>query len=173
MVLSSIALVGINYYEGVNAEKSSALILENIEKVQKDEKVTNEVKTLKLDGNNYIGTVTIPSINLNLPINASYSYDKLKKSPCLYYGILNTKNFVICAHSYAKHFKYIGQLKNDDIVIITDLNNNSYYYQVEMIEEIESTNIDKMLNSDFDLTLFTCSNSGLTRITVRCNKIIV
>lgn len=170
-VLSSLILITLNYSDEIKAEKESEVILESIEKVQKDENKTSDVKSVEVDGNNYIATITISSLNLKLPINENYSYDNLKKSPCLYYGSLNTKNFVICAHAYDIHFKNIDQLSNGDIIIITDINNNSYHYQVELVEEMNPTDIDEMLNSDFDLTLFTCSDSGLTRITVRCNEI--
>ena len=54
---------------------------------------------------------------------------------------------------------------------MTSVNNENYYYQVELVEELDSTEINEMLNNEFDLTLFTCTKNGRSRVTVRCNKV--
>mgnify|MGYP000173519028 CR=1 FL=1 len=38
-------------------------------------------------------------------------------------------------------------------------------------EEIGSTDIKEMVESDFDLTIYTCTNDNLRRVTVRCNRV--
>ena len=78
---------------------------------------------------------------------------------------------IICGHAYKSQFKYLYQLKTGDKVIFTDINNNTYMYEVVLIEEIKQNEINKMLNSEFDLTLYTCTFNNLSRVTVRCKKI--
>ena len=124
-----------------------------------------------IDDLKYIGYIVIPSLDLNLPISKEFSYSSLKKSPTLYYGSLMNNNMVICGHSYKSHFRYLYKLKQGDEVIFVDTKNNRYTYKVELVEELASTDIKEMIESDFDLTLYTCTRDGLRRVTVRCNRV--
>ena len=98
-------------------------------------------------------------------------YDRLAISPCKYYGNINTNDLVLCAHDYVNQFGKISNLKEDDIVIITDVLGNNYVYKVVLTEELNPADITNMIDSPFDLTLYTCSYGALKRITVRCNRI--
>ena len=49
---------------------------------------------------------------------------------------------------------------------------NIYKYEVLEIEILNPKEVSKMIDNNFDLTLYTCTNDGLNRITVRCNRII-
>ena len=129
------------------------------------------MQTIKINGYDYIGTIIIPSLNLRLPIMSEYDYDRLKISPCRYYGSIYTNDLIICAHSYKTHFKYIGNLNQGDKIIITDVSGINYIYAVLEIEILNPNDVSKMIDNQFDLTLYTCTNDGLKRITVRCNRI--
>ena len=50
-------------------------------------------------------------------------------------------------------------------------NGIDYIYEVLEIEILKPTDVSKMIDNDFDLTLYTCTSDGLNRITVRCNQI--
>ena len=123
-----------------------------------------------IDNEEYIGYLEIPSLNLLLPITNGYSYNSLRKSPALYYGNLNS-NLVICGHSYKAHFGNLYKLKQGDIVIFRDINNNRYVYEVEEVEILKPTEIKEMIESNFDLTLYTCTKDSKSRVTIRCNRI--
>lgn len=132
---------------------------------------SNNSDTILIDGSQYIGYLSIPSLELDLPITKEYSYASLNKTPSVYYGSILNNNLVICGHSYKSHFGNLHKLKKEDTIIITDVNNNKYTYQVELIETLSSTDVKEMIESEFDLTLYTCTKDGLKRVTVRCNKI--
>lgn len=131
----------------------------------------NNKDEIVIDDLEYIGYIAIPALDLNLPISKEFSYSSLKKSPTLYYGSLENNNMVICGHSYKSHFRYLYKLKQGDEVIFVDTKNNRYTYRVELVEELASTDIKEMIESDFDLTLYTCTRDGLRRVTVRCNRV--
>lgn len=181
LIIVSLALITHNNYEEINAGKKSKLVLEEIKNniIEEDNNITqtivdnptNKTETTNVNGYDYIGTITIPTLNLELPIMSEYDYDKLKISPCRYYGNINTNDLIICAHSYKTHFKYLNKLKQKDLVIITDINGNNYIYEVVTIEVLKPNQVSEMINNDYDLTLYTCTNDGQNRITVRCNKI--
>ena len=130
-----------------------------------------DMPSVNILDNDYIGIIEIPSLNLKLPVMKDASYEKLDTSPGRYYGSVYTDDLVICAHDYARHFGYIESLKQDDIVIFRDMNNTEYVYKVEVIEVLNPTDVKEMIESEFDLTLYTCTYDGLRRVTVRCNRV--
>ena len=130
-----------------------------------------DMPSVNILDNDYIGVIEIPSLNLKLPVMKDASYEKLDTSPGRYYGSVYTDDLVICAHDYARHFGYIESLKQDDIVIFRDMNNTEYVYKVEVIEVLNPTDVKEMIESEFDLTLYTCTYDGLRRVTVRCNRV--
>lgn len=169
-ILTAISLIVINKYEdyeaGILSDNVISKIEENIITINKEEE-----KTLEIDGNNYLGIIEIPRLNLRLPVMSEFSYDKLRISPCIYYGSITNNDLIICAHSYASHFGYLSMLEQGDIILITDINNNVYAYEVLVKEVLDSKSVSEMINNDFDLTLYTCSSSGLERITIRANRL--
>lgn len=168
ITLIIIALLLLIYFEWeeIYSKKESNNIMNTIIN-NKD----NNIDEIVIDDLKYIGYIVIPTLNLNLPISKEFSYSSLKKSPTLYYGSLENNNMVICGHSYKSHFKYLYKLKQGDEVIFVDTKNNRYTYKVELVEELASTDIKEMIESDFDLTLYTCTRDGLRRVTVRCNRV--
>ena len=131
----------------------------------------NLLGSISINGYNYLGTITIPRLNLELPVMDEYDYNRLKKAPCRYYGSIYTNDLIICAHSYRTHFGYLDRLKQKDMIVFTDIDGINYFYEVLEIEILKPTEVDKMINNDFDLTLYTCTSDGNNRITVRCNRI--
>ena len=51
------------------------------------------------------------------------------------------------------------------------MNSNTYYYEVALVEILKPTEVLEMIDSSFDLTLYTCTSDSRNRITVRCNRI--
>lgn len=133
-------------------------------------KTTKKDNTLELEGNKYIGIITIPTLNIELPIMSDYSESKLKIAPCLYYGTISNR-LIICAHSYKSHFGNLSKLSQNDKIIITNIYGENIIYEVLEIEVLDSNDIEKMIDTEFDLTLYTCTNDGTKRITVRANKV--
>ena len=68
-------------------------------------------------------------------------------------------------------FGRIKYLNTDDILIFTDMNNNEYIFKVEMVEILEPDDVNEIIESQFDLTLYTCTKGGLNRVTVRLNRV--
>ena len=124
----------------------------------------------EIDGYGYIGFLTFPTLNLELPVMADWSDPQLKIAPCRYTGSVFTDDLVIMAHNYKKHFGRIKRLNPDDPVIFTDMDGNSVEYRVVAQEILTSGAIEEMTSGEFDLTLFTCTYGGVNRITIRCDR---
>ena len=129
---------------------------------------STEMQTMKVDGNECIGILSIPVLDLELPVLTNWSYAKLKKAPCHYYGSCYEKDFVIAAHNYEAHFGRLSELNPGDIVVFTDVNGMVYYYEVVLLETLQKDATKEMIASGFDLSLYTCTSGGGSRVTVRC-----
>lgn len=144
-------------------------IEEIINKASDKENTTSlDMQSVKLKDNDYIGILSIPKINKVLPVMNNWSYSNLKISPCRYYGSIYTSDLVIAAHNYNSHFGRLNELEYGDEVIFTNVNGDVYTYIVNSIEILDKSDTDKMINNDYDLTLYTCNITGIKRITVRC-----
>ena len=131
-----------------------------------------EMPVKTVDGVDYIGVIAVPSLSLGLPVASEWSYERLKTSPCRYSGSVYSGDMVLCAHNYSSHFGQIKTLKPGDAVVFTDVDGNVYNYEVAELETLQPAAVDEMKSGEWDLTLFTCTIGGQTRVTVRCDRVL-
>lgn len=130
-----------------------------------------EMPVVEIDGYGYIGFVSFPKLESELPVMADWSYKKLKISPCRYTGSVYTDDLVLMAHNYRRHFGQINDLYVGDSVTFTDMDGNTTYYEVVEIEVLAPTAVGEITSGEYDLTLFTCTYGGRSRVTVRCDRV--
>ena len=123
-----------------------------------------------IDGRNYIGVLDIPALDLSFPIISEWSYDALQIAPCRYSGSAYLDNLVIAGHNYRSHFASLPQLQPGDTVTFTDMDGNVFSYAVSSLETLSSYAISDMTSGDWDLTLFTCTVGGQSRLAIRCDQ---
>lgn len=121
-----------------------------------------------VNGRRYVGTLAIPSLGLELPVAAGWSYDNLKVSPCRFAGTPYRDNMVICGHNYRSHLGALSRLAEGAEVRFTDGEGYAFRYAVASVEILQPTAVEDMVSSDYPLSLFTCTLGGKTRLTVRC-----
>lgn len=124
----------------------------------------------EINGVLYIGYLTIPDLSLDLSVASEWDYPTLELSPCRYSGSAYLDNLVISAHNYGTHFGYIHTLLPGCPVYFTDMDGNVFMYRVALVEILQPNDTQQMIESDFPLTLFTCTTGGRYRVTVRCEK---
>lgn len=131
-----------------------------------------EMPEIEIDGHSYIGYVSIPALEIDLPVMSELSMPNMKIAPCRYYGSIYLDNMVIAAHNYTQHFGRLGSVAIGDLVRFTDVDGNVFDYTVANLEQLNPGQTREMvLASDYDLTLFTCTISGMQRFTVRCIRV--
>ena len=186
LLLGSIGLTGYNMWD---EERADTVVLETVEILRTEtpklevldpegELIPNyildpdrEMPIIEIDGHEYVGYIEIPALGLSLPVLESWSYPNLKISPCRYSGSVYHNDMVIAAHNYRVHFGGIRTLIIGDEVRFTDGDGNVFTYKVASMEELQPTQVEEMRESDWDLTLFTCTLSGRQRTTVRCKLV--
>ena len=189
-ILASVGLICYNRYESRSGAESSRNLLQNVQAQIKEEPQNNaglqetateetlpeapaettvrEMVTVPVGDYDSIGILSIPVLELELPVLTDWSYPKLKKAPCHYYGSCYESDFVIAAHNYPAHFGRLSELRQGDLVVFTDGAGEVHCYAVVLLETLLPTATEEMITSGFDLSLYTCTPGGGNRVTVRC-----
>ena len=177
-LLVAFTLVGNNARKSTLAGIQSKQVLskmtinsyDNLNNYTQDYMIDSEIDMAKIeiDNNKYIGKLEIPKFNIELPISSELNYDNLKIAPGRYSGSVYNDNLIIAGHNYSSHFGKLSRLENGDSICITDVDGNKFRYEVSYAEILDGYDVDKMETGDWDLTLFTCTYDGQSRITVRC-----
>ena len=135
------------------------------------ENITNTDTSININGYNYSGILSIPGINLTIPIIENWSYPNLKISSCIYSGSIRYNNLVIAGHNYKSTFRKLYDLHEGNTAYFKTSDGLIYNYKLEKIEILNPTEVDNMKNSSYDLTLFTCTIGGKNRYTLRFSRI--
>ncbi len=130
-----------------------------------------DLPSVEINGYNYIGTITIPALGLELPVLDDWNYKQLKRAPCRYLGSPYLDNMILCGHNYTSHFGPIKHLKTGDSVFFTDMDGNVFAYTVALVETLPGSAVEQMESGDWALSLFTCTLNSVSRITVRCTAV--
>lgn len=184
-MLTSVGFVVYNRWEASHGERTSLFLLQDLHASIPETELMSSVvysrnmgeyapkQMLTVSVGNYdsIGILSIPVLELELPVLADWSYEKLKNAPCHYYGSCYGSDFVIAAHNYPSHFGRLSQLQQGDLVIFTDVSGGVHAYEVVLLETLLPTATEEMITSGFDLSLYTCTPGGSNRVTVRCNAV--
>ncbi len=112
--------------------------------------------TVEVDGTAYMGLISIPTLDLLLPIADGWSDAKLLYTPCAYAGTLVEDNLIIAAHNYSAHFGAIHQMTLGDTITIQDATGALYSYALIAQEGIGESDLEGLYSGSWDVTLFTC-----------------
>ena len=186
LILSALLLLIYNRCEDVRAGQEAESLLASVEAAISAQEMaapnkpdSTEALSLPLDpempvvtlgGYEYVGYVEIPTLGLKLPVMAEWDYTRLQIAPCRQFGSSRTDNLVIAAHNYDTHFGKLKELSKGDTVIFTDMEGIVSTYCVEKLETLSPDAVDTVLNSGYDLVLYTCTKGGKTRVTVFCDR---
>ena len=120
-LLGAAGLFGYNQWDNARAEKAADAVLNQLEETLEQPKTilpgesegasdaaeepeeADGMTVTFIDGYDYIGYVSIPSIGLALPVMKQWSYPGLKIAPGRYAGSLATDDLVVAGHHKAPH----------------------------------------------------------------------
>ena len=129
-----------------------------------------ELPVGQIDGMDCVGILQLPTLDKEFAIISELTMDNLGYAPCRYHGTPYMNNLVIAAHNFYSHFTQIRNLEQGDRVTFIDMDGNVFDYTVEMNGVLDPYEVDKMINSEWDLSLFTCTFDSASRYTVRCMR---
>lgn len=114
-----------------------------------------------------IGSLSIPSVGIHLPILDNWDEAMLKVAPCRYEGSLSEKNLILMGHNYRSHFTPLRKVKAGALVEFTNTDGKVFHFKVELTEILHRNEGEKLV-SEYPLTIFTCTPGGINRFVVRC-----
>lgn len=171
------SIAAFNYYENIKAsQNANELAVELNNAIGTSKKgvpdyllnPNKEMPTIEIDGYLYIGTIYFPTLDIELPVMSTWSYAQLQIAPCRYEGSVYNGTAVIAAHNFDSHFGRLNKLDIGDEVVFKDVEGNMIPFNVAVKEVLAPFDVDSMVDSDYDLTLFTCTIGGAYRVTIRC-----
>lgn len=194
LMLSALLLFLYNGYEERRAGQEAELLLDDIqsaiaeetdptigpteieieitENTEPTETLPAEMPVVMIDGYEYIGYVSIPDLELELPVMAEWDYNRLKIAPCRHFGSSRTDDLVIAAHNYKTHFGSLSSLEIGAEVIFTDMDGiENRYTLMKEPETLAPDAVDAVQNSGYDLVLYTCTPGGATRVVAFCDRV--
>lgn len=154
-----------NRAEDSRAGAASAQILASLE--------ATPTETIPTEDNSqaFFGRLTIPRLELELPVLSEWSYENLKTAPCRYSGSIVDGDLVLIAHNYRTHFGPIRRLKPGDQVAFEGLDGTVFEYRVSAVEVVPPTALEEVTAGIHSLTLITCTYGGKTRLVVYCDAV--
>lgn len=181
-IFAALLITGYNLWVDHTAGKSVNCIVENIDDsipvnnlpTEQPKYILNpdmEMPVITIDGIDYIGKISISSLDIELPVTSEWSYDNLADAVCRYDGSIYQNNMIIAGHNYASLFKNLKRISVQDEIAFTDIEGNVFYYNVIETEILKPVNVEEMKSGDWDLTLFTCTSGGRARLAVRCERV--
>ena len=176
LVLAALSLFTWNRWEANKAEKAAKAVMPDLLDIislsdDLPDPYDSEMKAVEIDGYGYVGYLSIPSLELELPVMSEWSYDGLKIAPCRYSGSVKSDDLVIAGHNYAGHFSNLRFLEEGAEIVFTDMDGRRWKYCVSSVETLRSEDVETMTipatDDPWDLTLFTCTPGGASRCAVR------
>ena len=184
LLLSALLLFFYSEYEEYHAGQEAERVLDGIQSViavQTESPVSaaeGEVETLpaempvaEIDGYECVGYISIPDLDLELPVMAEWDYSRLKIAPCRHFGSSRTDDLVIAAHNYKTHFGNLSRLKTGAEIRFTDMDGIENLYRLVRLEILSPDAVDAVQNSGYDLVLSTCTPGGATRVVACCDRV--
>ena len=179
LILASLGLTMYNLYEDDMVEQNTpqaddvvmplkldAANAEYIPDYQLDEDF--EMPVVRVDDREYIGRIDIGVLGISLPVLSEFTYPNLKIAPVRYVGDIYDGTCIIGAHNYNSHFGKLKNLQVGDALSFTDMDGNVFQYRVKELQTLDGKDVAGLCEGDWDLTLFTCTYGGRSRVTVRC-----
>ena len=177
LILSALLLFLYNEFEDRRAGQQAESLMDEIHSAMADvtesqETLPAEMPVVEIDGYEYIGYLSIPDLELELPVMAEWDYSRLKIAPCRHFGSSRTDDLVIAAHNYKTHFGSLSKLESGAEVIFTDMDGIENRYElVRDPETLAPDAVDAVQNSGYDLVLYTCTPGGATRVVAFCDRV--
>lgn len=187
VIFAAGVLIGLNQKDEDFAEKTTAMLqyntnehIQSVRQYYSGQDVTpdylldeaRDMPVQAVDGLDVIAQLTIPDLDIDLPILSKWNTADAKSAPCRCSGTAYDKNLIIAGHSYKAHFRALYNATENMQAILTDMDGNEFRYNItgtETIDEYDRQALAGNGQTDWDMTLFTCTPDSRRRFLVRCS----
>lgn len=182
LILAALLLLASNWRTSARAGQVSAQVVEHLAAMAEtlpagsdtpqstEEMLDPEMPVVEVDGREYVGYLEVPQLELRLPVLAQWSSQGLQIAPCREFGSSRTDDLIIAAHNYPTHFGRLKTLEIGAEVVFTDMDGIRNTYHVAESFILDPTRSQVVYDSDYPLTLYTCTPGGETRQVLMCQR---
>ena len=145
--------------------------LEVMEQAGDDGRTVSEktgLPAVEANGKLYVGTLSIPALDMEMPVMDQYTKHNRKMGPSFFWGSPEEDFMVIAGYCFQGHFAPLKNLTEGDEVTYTGLNGDELRCTVAKVEILKPSEVEEMLSGEYPLTLFTSTTGGNSRLAVRC-----
>lgn len=187
LMIAALCLSGYNLWDEARASRSVTAVTEQVstqQNINQENQVAEpeEIPIYELNpemempvetvGNwDYVGTVAFPQRGIELAVISQWSYPALRAAPCRYSGSAYMGDLILSAHNYNSHFGCLLNMSVGEQISFTDMDGNVFLYEAVEIETLGPSDVEELEAGEWDLTLFTCTIGGQSRVTVRCEEV--
>lgn len=161
-----------------NAEKQSAKILSQIEKIlpQKTNGITDvlsymQMPAVEIDGEDIIGVIEFKELNVSLPLGNKWDENESISYPKRFSGTVYDNSLVIGGYYCKGQFDCLTRLDNGNIITVTDMTGAQFSYEIKDIIRKKDVDSKFLSNNSFDITLFVYSPKSFDYIIVRGSNV--
>ena len=175
LLLSGAGLIGYNIYEDYRSGHAQEQILNQLDADHSGksmEAYSSRFGTTQIDGNDYMGVLSIPSLGRRYPIQSTWSSQNMKMTPCRWSGSIESNDLILVGHAYQSQFASLHQLKVGEMIILADMRGHQFLYQIIEVETVNSNELQPVDTTDWNLQLYTYAPDGRSGVAVFCNRVI-
>ena len=144
---------------------------ETAEPTAETEPEEKELPAVEVQGYSCIGVLSVPGIEIELPVLSDWDYVRLTVAPCRQFGSSRTDDLVIAAHNYSSHFGSLSKLELGAEIIFMDMDGIENRYELKRLVTLAPYAVDEVQYSGYDLVLYTCTPGGRTRVVAFCDRV--
>ena len=145
--------------QGIRERKQTSVVLEAPE---------GQMVQDSVNGHSVIGILQMEEAGIQLPVLGNWNYENLEYGPCRYSGSLEEGNLVLMGHNYSGHLADLDLLEEGDIVEFFDVTGACHSFAVAKTADITPTEIEAVTETEYPLTVFTCTPGGQKRYVIYC-----
>ena len=189
LITAGIAIMAVPFFWRATGEKQTEQLISEFEQTLEDDydeetdveeeqtSISEEDEAILKEGG-VIGIIEIPGLDIRYPVmegttskvlNAGIGH--IEETA----GIGESGNCVLCGHNgsrYGTFFTPLSQISIGDEVMITDKKGQEHIYEVTETEVVNPyDNSIKTQGDEKELTLFTCSQKGTMKYSIKVNEV--
>ena len=132
-----------------------------------EERSDNTMPTLSIDETDFVGILEMPRHESALPVCTTW--ENISKYPCRFDGSIYDSTLQIGGTSQKGQYDFYRDISVGDPVIFTDMEGNSFSYEVTDLYYAKSADKTALKHKDSSLTLFIKNIYAFEYIIVYCN----
>ncbi len=135
----------------------------------KEELSNKTMPAVSFDSTDFVGLLEVPRFSSVLPVVSSWDDGIIHSAPARYSGNPYDGTLAIGGVDSEGQLDFVSKIDIDDEITFTDLKGNEFSYIVKTVKHSKSLTPEKILDADYDLTVFAHDRNSGDYLLIRCS----